>query len=84
MRYLACALIVSAGVQSAAAQPSPGDVYATAGVTFPRQAALDPGSAPPFPAPGGNTVGWLVGGGVVLPSQLALEVELSRTGTMHG
>jgi len=83
MRYLACALILSAGVRTAAAQQSPGDIYATAGVSFPHQAALDPGSAPPFPAPGGNTVGWLVGGGVLLPSHLALEAELSRTGTMH-
>lgn len=83
MRYLTCALIATAWVETAAAQQSPGDIYATAGVTFPHQAALDPGSAPPFPAPGGTTVGWLVGGGVVLPSQLALEAELSRTGTMH-
>ena len=83
MRYLTCALIVIAWVETGIAQQSPGDVYATAGVAFPHQAALDPGSAPPFPAPGGNTVGWLVGGGVLLPSELALEVELSRTGTMH-
>ena len=83
MRYLTCVLILGAWVEAAAAQQSPGDVYATAGVAVPHQAALDPGSAPPFPAPGGTTVGWLVGGGVVLPSELALEVELSRTGTMH-
>jgi hypothetical protein len=83
MRYFTCALIVAAWVEAAAAQQSPGDIYATAGVAFPHQAALDPGSAPPFPAPGGTTVGWLVGGGVLLPAQFALEVELSRTGTMH-
>ena len=83
MRYFTCALMLVAWVAAAAAQQSPGDVYATAGVTFPYQAALDPGSAPPFPAPGGTTVGWLVGGGVALPSQLAFEVEVSRTGTMH-
>ena len=83
MRYLICALIVTAWAETAAAQQSTGDVYVTAGVSFPHQAELDPGSAPPFPAPGGNTVGWLVGGGVVLPSQFSLETELSRTGTMH-
>jgi len=82
MRYLAWAVILSAGVRTAAAQQSPGDLYAIAGVAFPHQDALDPGSAPPFPAPGGNTVGWLLGGGVLLPSELALEAELSRTGTM--
>ena len=78
-----CALIVSVWVDAAAAQQSAGDPYAIAGVSFPHQAALDPGSAPPFPAPGGTTVGWLVGGGIALPAELSLEVELSRTGTMH-
>ena len=87
MRYLACAIIVFAWADAAHAQESAGDIYATGGVSFPYQAALDPGSAPPFPAPGGITVGWLAGGGVFLPSAFSLEVEVSRTGTMtssHG
>jgi hypothetical protein len=83
MRYVACALIVIACGDTAAARQSAGDVYAIGGVTFFHQASLDPGSAPPFPAPGGDTVGWLVGGGVALPSRLAIEAEVSRTGTMH-
>jgi hypothetical protein len=83
MRYWISVLLVIAGVDATAAQQSAGDVYATTGVTFPHQAALDPASPPPFPAPGGWTTGWLVGGGVTLPSQWALEAEVSRTGTMH-
>jgi len=69
-------------VQRAAAQ-SPGDVYVLPGVAFPHQAELGPGSAPPFPAPGGETVGWLVGGGMFLTSRLSIEIEASRTGTME-
>jgi hypothetical protein len=83
MRYLTCALIVGAWVEAAAAQGSPGSVYVTAGVSFPHQAALQAGSPPPFAAPGGSTVGWLVGGGVFLTSQLSIEVDASRTGVMR-
>jgi hypothetical protein len=82
MRCLACAIIVLAWADSTHAQQSAGDIYTTAGVAFPCQAALDPASAPPFPAPGGMTVGWLAGGGVFLPAGFSLEGELSRTGTM--
>jgi hypothetical protein len=82
-RYLTCALILSVRVAAAAAQDSPGAVYATAGVSFPRQAALQASSPPPFAAPGGDTIGWLVGGGVVVAQHFSFEVELSRTGTMH-
>ena len=80
---MACAMIVLVWADAAFAQQSVGDIYATAGVSFPYQSALDPASAPPFPAPGGMTVGWFVGGGVFLPSAFSLEVELSRTGTMR-
>jgi hypothetical protein len=83
MRYLTCALIVSVWVEAAAAQGSPGSVYVIAGASFPHQAALQTGSPPPFAAPGGSTVGWLVGGGVFLTSQLSFEVEASRTGVMR-
>jgi len=83
VRYLACALIVSGWAGAAAAQQSPGDIYVAAGVSFPHQPAPVIQSAPPFPAPGGLTVGWLVGGGVFVSSKLSLEVEASRTGTMH-
>jgi hypothetical protein len=81
MRYLTCALIVSVWVEAAAAQESP--AYVAAGVSFPHQAVLQAGSPPPFAAPGGDTVGWLVGGGVYLTSHLSLEVETSRTGVMR-
>jgi hypothetical protein len=82
-RYLAGVLVVSVWVHAAAAQESPGAVYASAGVSFPRQAALEASSPPPFAAPGGDTIGWLLSGGVFLKSQLSFEVELSRTGVMH-
>jgi hypothetical protein len=82
MRHLACVIIVLACANAAYAQQSAGDIYATVGVSLPYQAELDSPSAPPFPAPGGMTVGWLAGGGVFLPSAFSLEVELSRTGTM--
>jgi hypothetical protein len=82
MRYLACAIIVLAWADPANAEQSTGDIYAAAGVSFPYQAELDPSSPPPFPPPGGMTVGWLAGAGVFLPSAFSLEVEVSRTGTM--
>ena len=82
MRYVMCALMMSATLE-AAAQESQGAVYVAAGVTFPHQAALEAGSPPPFAAPGGNTVGWLVGGGVFLSPRLSIEVEASRTGVMR-
>jgi hypothetical protein len=83
MRYLSCALIVFACADAAVAQHAAGDVYAIGGVTFPHQAELEPGSPPPFPAPAGNTIGWLAGGGVYLAPHVALEGDVSRTGTMH-
>jgi hypothetical protein len=67
----------------AAAALETGDVYATAGVSFPHQAALQAESPPPFAAPGGNTVGWLVGGGVLLAAHFSFEAEVSRTGIMR-
>ena len=77
-----CALMMSAALE-AAAQESRGVVQVAAGVSFPHQAALQAGSPPPFAAPGGTTVGWLVGGGVFLSPRLSLEVEASRTGVMR-
>ena len=81
MRYVTCVLIVIVWVEAAAAQES--SVYVAAGVSFPHQAALEAGSPPPFAAPGGDTIGWLVGGGVFLTSPLSLEIEASRTGVMR-
>jgi hypothetical protein len=77
-----CALMLTAALE-AAAQESRGVVYVAAGMSFPHQAALQAGSPPPFAAPGGNTVGWLVGGGVFLSPRLSIEVEASRTGEMR-
>ena len=73
MRYVMCALMMSATLE-AAAQESQGAVYVTAGVSFPHQAAPEAGSPPPFAAPGGNTVGWLVGG-----ASLFRRVSLSKS-----
>lgn len=83
MRYLACAVILGGWADVAAAQQSPGDVYVVGGLSFPHQPAHELRSAPPFPAPGGRTVGWLVSGGVFVSPKLSLEVEAARTGTMH-
>ena len=82
MRSLTWALMMSVALE-AAAQESPGTVYAAAGVSFPHQAALQAGSPPPFAAPGGNTLGWLVGGGVFVSPHLSLEVQALRTGVMR-
>jgi hypothetical protein len=82
MRYLMCALMMTATLE-AAAQESRGVVYVAAGMSFPHQAALQAGSPPPFAAPGGSTVGWLVGGGVFLSPRLSIEVDVSRTGVMR-
>ena len=82
MPFLMCALMLSATLE-AAAQESAGAVYVNAGVSFPHQAALEAGSPPPFAAPGGNTVGWLVGAGVFLSPRVSIEVEASRTGVMR-
>ena len=79
--YVVC--VMMSATLDAAAQEPPGTVYVTGGVSFPRQAALEAGSPPPFAAPGGTTVGWLAGGGVFLPSHLSIEVEASRTGEMR-
>jgi hypothetical protein len=77
-----CAVMMTATLE-AAAQESRGVVSVAAGLSFPHQAALQAGSPPPFAAPGGNTVGWLVGGGVFLSPRLSIEVEASRTGEMR-
>ena len=82
MRYVMCVLMMSATLETAA-QESPGAVYVAAGVSFPHQAALEAGSPPPFAAPGGDTIGWLVGGGVYVSPRLSIEVDASRTGVMH-
>ena len=82
MRYLMCALMMTATLE-ASAQESRGVVSVAAGISLPHQAALQAGSPPPFAAPGGNTVGWLVGGGVFLSPRLSIEVEASRTGVMR-
>jgi hypothetical protein len=82
MRYLMCALMMSATLE-AAAQESTGAVYVAAGVSFADQAALQAGSPPPFAAPGGNTLGWLAGGGVFVSPRLSIDIDVSRTGVMH-
>lgn len=66
-----------------AAQDSPGTVYVSGGVSLLHQAAIMAGSPPPFAAPGGTTVGVLVGGGVFLPRRLSVEADVSRTGVMR-
>jgi hypothetical protein len=82
-QHLTYALIVAAWVQAASAQGSPSPVYVSAGVSFPHQDALQAGSPPPFAAPGGDTVGWLVAAGVFVAPHFSVEIEASRTGTMH-
>jgi hypothetical protein len=81
LRCFGCVLTMAFWVEPAAAQESP--AYVTAGVSFPHQAALQAASPPPFAAPGGDTIGWLVGGGVFMDEHFSLEVELSRTGVMR-
>jgi hypothetical protein len=81
-RVAICMLFMWLGTEGSA-QQRVGSVYATAGVSFPRQAAPDPDlTRPPFSAPGGSTVGWLVGGGVFVSPGLSLEGEFSSTGLM--
>jgi hypothetical protein len=81
-RVALCILFMCLATDGSAQDPV-GSVYAIAGVSFPHQAAPDPGlTRPPFSAPGGSTIGWLVGGGVFVSPGLSLEGEFSTTGLM--
>lgn len=66
---------------AATAQEHAGSVYVAAGVSFPHQAGPQGGKSS-FSAPGGNTVGWLVGGGVFVSPRVSIEGEISSTGVM--
>jgi hypothetical protein len=77
---IACCVLMSLAPEALAQDDA---VYINAGVSFPHQAEPDPGlTRPPFSAPGGSSVGWLVGAGVFVSPRLSIEGELSRTGAM--
>ena len=66
------------------AEPLPSRVYLVAGLSLPYQSGPH-GEAEYHTfvaAPGGWTAGWLVGAGFVVSRRLALDIELSSTGTM--
>ena len=82
-RVATCVLLVMIGsLADASAQESPGAVYIKGGVSFPSQTSKRTSSPPPFNAPAGDTVSWLLGGGVFLSRAISAEFEVSRTGVM--
>jgi hypothetical protein len=82
VRFVTCILLLMSAAAAAAAQESAGAVYVKAGMSFLYQAPQEAPSAPPFAAPGGMTVGWLVGGGVFLSRAISAEFDFARTGVM--
>ena len=81
MRCLIACCVLMRLASEARAQDDAG--YINAGVSFPHQAEPAPElTRPPFSAPGGSSVGWLVGAGVFVSPGLSIEGELSRTGAM--
>jgi hypothetical protein len=68
---------------TAFAQERPGSVYATGGIDLSHQAGPSGESPQTYvTAPGGNTRGWFIGGGVFVASAMSVEFELSSTGVM--
>jgi hypothetical protein len=84
VRSASIAFALIAGTLPALAQEQANPVYVVAGVTFPWQDGVS-GDAPSrtyVSAPGGATVGWLLGAGVFLAPAVSVEFELSSTGVM--
>jgi hypothetical protein len=63
-------------------QARPGSPYVIAGLALPRESTPCYCGGPYVPAPGGQTIGWVVGGGVFLTRLIAVDLDLSRTGLM--
>jgi hypothetical protein len=82
LRFGTCVLLVIGAVAGALAQESAGAVYIKGGVSFPFQPSLRSSAPPPFGAPAGGTVSWLLGGGVFLFRAISAEFDVSRTGLM--
>ena len=77
-------VIALLGLASVAhAQPASGTIYLEGGATLSHQSG-DSGTVHEtyVSAPGGTTLGWLVGGGVGIGRRASVAVEFSSTGTM--
>ena len=69
--------------RASAAQERAGSIYLTAGIAVFHQSGPSGDVTETYvTAPGGTTVGWLVGGGVSVTKGASVDVDLSRTGLM--
>ena len=82
VRFAVCVFLMISAVAGASAQESAGAVYVKGGVSFPNQPSERSSAPPPFGAPAGETVSWLLGGGVFLSRAISAEFEVSATGVM--
>jgi hypothetical protein len=73
----------AAAATPALAQDRPGSVYVVGGVAAAHQSGPSGEESGTYvTAPGGTTLGWLIGGGVVVSRNIGVEAELSSTGVM--
>jgi hypothetical protein len=76
--------MVAAILPSASAEERTGQLFVMAGLTMPQQGGLSGESYQTYlRAPGGRTLGWLLGGGIFVAPTASLELELSSTGVMR-
>ncbi len=81
--WFAVVMVAVAPSARATAQPRPTRWYVMFGVTTPQQGGLRGEAYQTYvSAPGGRTVGWLLGAGMPVGSATSLELELSTTGVM--
>jgi hypothetical protein len=83
LRAIGCATAVLWCSATAFAQAHPGSTYAIGGFAVSHQSGVTGESSQTYvAAPGGNTLGWLIGGGVFVASAVSVEGEIASTGLM--
>lgn len=76
-------MVFVATLPTASAEERTGQLFVTAGLTLPQQGGLTGETYQTYVrAPGGRTLGGLLGGGIFVADTLSLELELSTTGVM--